>query len=1388
MRTVSYRLVDLIRATINLGFAGENEHTQVVFDGKRVFDDYPNAVPSLTVKPPVGDTYPAVTTRDGNLITWVVTNSDLIYEGHGEIQLAFEENGVVVKSYIAKTSISRSIIPMGEVPTPIQNWIDEANEAIGTISGAVEDAEEARDAAIEAKNDAETAQGKAEDAQAAAEGALAAFPAGGTAGQVLTKRTSADHDTYWATPSGGGGGGKDLTYITPEDFGAAGDGTTDDTTALQDCIDYARTNSKCIKGFNEYKTTSMLTITGNYQNIDIASISYTGEGYALSISGSYSSIRINLLYCANGKGLLMKRTSSTNCRGIRITMNRLYAKGHAVVFETNNYYILYNTFDIRYIKSDTGDCYHCDEFVGENVFMNSSCSCENGWAIYKANGKYYNFTLEADVLNGIYINGGTSYFSGFRIREMVDKLVSRINGTHPDERGGTFIKYVGNNGISGYISRFISEDFVPYEAIDVSEMSTIEDIVDSGEYLIDKLDKLAFYQIIDAPIRIGNWETENGYTVPGKMMIVVGGKKICIPAHETVYTITDADYDMRDAQITLNDAKIFATKMVIGVDDCVIHLPASYCAYGYSEFIVDQSQGHLCTIYDIRDDDNPIFDGETLGAGVYKLKAYCDISTNAITEYTQVSTYNYNDGDNYVWEITRIDTAGGSTERNYVTPEDYGAAGDGVTDDSQAVQDACDAGYAVYFASNKTYYIASTVTIDHDCHLYGGENTIIKTATPSNGIANEAFNINGTLKKTTTLTSDYTQNGETANVGDKFVLTDMSGINIGDIMEIVAEDQQYSYCRDYYYLGGVLPVSDVTETAIFTCEVLPFDIENTEDVSVKVYSAPQIVMENLNFVSDHDSAGEYVYAVRLNHTKNSMIRNCTITDADNGIYIGQSVNTLIDCVTVANMPLSGTGRALDHYGIAIYSSTNTTVQRVMGNAANSCIDMSGTFPNINTRIMKCNLFALSRHDGMGMHENAYNTIFEDCVFGGLNCFGTVYVNRCKFVRSFRDAAQRMGINFRGSHNPKHGKLVVTNCIFDDTVAIQIPTPYTQDNPQAFDHIIDEIIIENCTGGLFQFTPSTTAYVLSNKINRLKIRNWRNCLEIYHTATGIIDEMIVENCEFNHKLWINDHSNHLATDGIRCLRWRNDCDQTDKMYVDIKQFGGRFYMQSGIPVNCSSSNSSDRYQICGKNIASNEPTDYGVGTVNGWVGDSISFTINSSFSNSLSVDAQGNLVFTQPNNTTNVSIFPLCMAYVPKYKRIKMSCVLKNTGATTGATFRPYLAIVDCATGKVTYRNNHGTVQASAQGEEATHDRLVENDSLALFFLYCSTPIAGSETTISDFVAQVVSDDFANMVFEPYNGSSRTGDGTLESVNGMNNILVNAAGAFDVKFKVDLLDI
>lgn len=140
MRSVSYRLDDLERATIPIGFEGENLYTHVNIDCKKVFDEDDGFVPTLVITAPSGEKYPGIVTREGNIVTWEVSASDLIRKGSGELQLAFTHGEVVGKTFVAKTRIERSIIPTGDVPTEIENFIIEAGTIVNGIPQAIDDA------------------------------------------------------------------------------------------------------------------------------------------------------------------------------------------------------------------------------------------------------------------------------------------------------------------------------------------------------------------------------------------------------------------------------------------------------------------------------------------------------------------------------------------------------------------------------------------------------------------------------------------------------------------------------------------------------------------------------------------------------------------------------------------------------------------------------------------------------------------------------------------------------------------------------------------------------------------------------------------------------------------------------------------------------------------------------------------------------------------------------------------------------------------------------------------------------------------------------------------------------------------------------------------------
>lgn len=90
---------------------------------------------------------------------------------------------------------------------------------------------------------------------------------------------------------------KKTEYVTPEQFGAIGDGVNDDTKALQDAID----SGKYVIGVGDYHCTDTITVNNSHQRIVLKSILSDASGYALSVMhGSFGQeIVINQITAAH---------------------------------------------------------------------------------------------------------------------------------------------------------------------------------------------------------------------------------------------------------------------------------------------------------------------------------------------------------------------------------------------------------------------------------------------------------------------------------------------------------------------------------------------------------------------------------------------------------------------------------------------------------------------------------------------------------------------------------------------------------------------------------------------------------------------------------------------------------------------------------------------------------------------------------------------------------------------------------------------------------------------------------------------------------------------------------------------------------------------------------
>lgn len=153
--TISLSAENFGRVAIDIGRVAENQAVQVHVDLSKFLLQEPKATASLAVESPSGERYPAITRMEGQALIWDVAAADVASAGMGKVQLnVLGPNGEVLKSAVAVTRISASIVGDGQAPEPVQNWIDNAAKAVNEANEAAEAAEEAAKKANEASEGA----------------------------------------------------------------------------------------------------------------------------------------------------------------------------------------------------------------------------------------------------------------------------------------------------------------------------------------------------------------------------------------------------------------------------------------------------------------------------------------------------------------------------------------------------------------------------------------------------------------------------------------------------------------------------------------------------------------------------------------------------------------------------------------------------------------------------------------------------------------------------------------------------------------------------------------------------------------------------------------------------------------------------------------------------------------------------------------------------------------------------------------------------------------------------------------------------------------------------------------------------------------------------------
>ena len=142
---------------IIIGRRGTYETEQIVFDVSYMTQLYGDGTAVLMVKRPMDSfAYPALTTQDENEVTWVITETDTAYKGHGECELYWYVGNGLTKSTIFSITVLRDIgATSGDPPDPYESWVDEIVRLSNEAHNDADRAETAREGAEAAEARAE---------------------------------------------------------------------------------------------------------------------------------------------------------------------------------------------------------------------------------------------------------------------------------------------------------------------------------------------------------------------------------------------------------------------------------------------------------------------------------------------------------------------------------------------------------------------------------------------------------------------------------------------------------------------------------------------------------------------------------------------------------------------------------------------------------------------------------------------------------------------------------------------------------------------------------------------------------------------------------------------------------------------------------------------------------------------------------------------------------------------------------------------------------------------------------------------------------------------------------------------------------------------------------
>lgn len=311
---------------------------------------------------------------------------------------------------------------------------------------------------------------------------------------------------------------------------------------------------------------------------------------------------------------------------------------------------------------------------------------------------------------------------------------------------------------------------------------------------------------------------------------------------------------------------------------------------------------------------------------------------------------------------------------NFVTPEMFGAKGDGVTDDTTAIQAAVDSGFSVKFSGGT--YKCGKIEITHNCEIDCSDSSFICTG-------NILFDCIGSVKSTYTGTN-YTKWQDHYSLG--------SGKTHTGLVAIKGTNNAF-HARPYYCGGFVgLSYNGVLQGSY------PINVYNTDGVNtadITEINSIKVLIRNINDVEFSGPSGSVV--VHFFRNEGSVAKNIRQRSS---CYSVVQFDTCYGCFAENCDIVLGvySGQTAYNYPVHILDSSFCGVYNCnVFNHQWHCASTAGTYLCYRNTIKNCVLHSDRGYPAYHDHDNGIGTVIENSEISSITIGALGYINNIELL-------------------------------------------------------------------------------------------------------------------------------------------------------------------------------------------------------------------------------------------------------------------------------------------------------------------------------------------------------------------------------------------------------